>query len=144
MFTCGRISWEAYTWYNNRLTYLLRRVKRLFYYKLFVRAGKNSAKLWFNINRILGNSCKTPMQSIHVDDRIHNGTSMVNYVNSYFVNIASNLTADLPTDEPCFIFQETNMFTFNFLPTDISEVSLVISSLKNKGNVIYKCKMLEE
>ena len=137
MFTRGGISWEAYTWYNNKLTALLRRVKRLFYYKLFLRVGRDSSKLWVNINKILGNAGKNLMQNIQVNDRIIDGMEMVNYVNSYFVNVASNLTADLSDDEPCIIFQESNMHSFEFLPTDVNEVSLVIASLKNKGNVIY-------
>ena len=91
----GTINKADYTYFSNHLTTLLRRAKRLYYYKLFLRVGIDSSKLWMHINNILGNRTKTSMVSLKVNDVALVGTDMVNYANSYFVNIAGNITNDL-------------------------------------------------
>ena len=66
---------------------------------------------------------------------------MVNHANSYFVNIAANLSANLQNNEPYVATFAPNPFSFTFLPTDANEVFMVIMSLKNKGNGLndYQC-----
>ena len=134
MFTRGTIAKVDYTYYKNRLTSLLRRAKRLYYFRLFKRDGNNSTKLWYHINKVLGNSSKVPMRCLEIDINTLVGMDMVNYANSYFVNIASDLTKNLPNNDPHIAFQEPNLCSFNFLPTNAMEVERVIRSLKNKGS----------
>ena len=132
----GTIKKADYTYFSNHLTTLLRRAKRLYYYKLFLRVGIDSSKLWMNINNILGNRTKTSMVSLKVNDVALVGTDMVNYANSYFVNIAGNITNGLVRPVAFAPLQEPNLFSFIFLHTNEHEVAMVICSLKNKGSVL--------
>ena len=134
MFIRGTITKVEYTFYKNRLTSVLRRAKRMYYFRLFLQERKNSSKLWYRINMVLGNSASIPMDSLKVEDNVLRGLSMVNHANTYFVNIAANLSANLQSNGPFVVNFEPNPFSFAFLPTDANEVYLVIMSLKNKGN----------
>ena len=44
MYVCGTIIKADYTYYKDRLTTLIRRVKRMYYCNLFQRIGKDSSK----------------------------------------------------------------------------------------------------
>ena len=136
MVVRGTINKADYTYFSNHLTTLLRRAKRLYYYKLFLRVGIDSSKLWMHINNILGNRTKTSMVSLKVNDVALVGTDMVNYANSYFVNIAGNITNGLVRPVAFAPLQEPNLFSFIFLHTNEHEVAMVICSLKNKGSVL--------
>ena len=131
----GTIHKEQYTQFKNRLTTLLRRAKRLYYFRLFYRCQRDSRKLWLHINKVIGKKVKVPMESLKVDQNVLVGTEMVNYANAYFVSIANNLTVDLLYVEP-MLFSEMNPHSFAFMPTNEREVANVIKSLKNKGNGI--------
>ena len=61
---------------------------------------------------------------------------LVNYANSYFVNIAGNITNGLVRPVAFAPLQEPNLFSFIFLRTNEHEVAMVICSLKNKGSVL--------
>ena len=64
------------------------------------------------------------------------GYEMVNYANSYFVNIAANLTNGILNNDHYDHLTEPNLNSFQFLPTDVFEVSSILRILKNKGNVV--------
>ena len=136
MVTRGTINKADYTYFSNQLTILLRRAKRLYYYKLFLRVGIDSSKLWMHINAILGNRAKTSMASLKVNDVALVGTDMVNYANSYFVNIANDITNGLISPVAFAPLQEPNLYSFIFLHTNEHEVAMVIRSLKNKGSIL--------
>ena len=131
----GTIHKEQYTLFKNRLTTLLRRAKRLYYFKLFYRCQRDSRKLWFHINKVIGKKVRVPMECLKVNQNVLMGTEMVNYANAYFVSIANNLTVNLVYMEP-MLFGEPNPHSFAFMPTNEREVANVIRSLKNKGNGI--------
>ena len=133
MYVRGTVQKEVYTQYKNRLTSLIRRVKRLYYYKLFLRIGKNSNQVWHNINLLLGNNTRVILDSLKIGSLTLVGNSMVNYANEYFVSIANNLTANLPDQYYVPTFRP-NLYSFTFLPTNVHEVYLTIKRLKNKGN----------
>lgn len=131
----GTIHKEQYTTFKNRLTTLLRRAKRLYYFRLFSRCQKDSKKLWFNINKIMGKKDRVPMECLKVNQNALVGTEMANYANTYFVSIANDLTMDLVHLDP-MLFGAANPHSFAFVPTNEREVAGVINSLKNKGNGI--------
>ena len=137
MFVRGTIIREDYTTYKNRLTSLLRRANRLYYFKLFLRAGKNSGRVWSHINTLLGNHSRTLMERLQVDASFITGFDMVNYANAYFVNIANDLTSALQPTGHYVHLTRPNLNSCNFLPTDVDEVSTVIKTLKNKGNGVH-------
>ena len=115
MATRGTVNRADYTYFSNNFTALLRRAKRLYYYKLFLRAGIDSSKLWKHINAILGNHTKISMESLKVNDVALVGTDMVNYANSCFVSVANNITNGLISPVAFVPLQEPNIFSFLFL-----------------------------
>ena len=134
MFTRGFIMKCDYATYKNKLTAMLRRARRLYYYKQFMRESKNSRKLWNRINSLLGNGSCVQMERLIVDTSVLTGQDMVNYANSHFVNIANNLTRGIQNSVPYSHTSEPNLVSFMFHPTDVGEVRGVIKSLNNKGN----------
>ena len=136
MYVRGTILKEEYTHFKNRLTTLIRRVKRLYYFNLFSSLGNDSSKIWHQINNLLGNRSQVEMDGLQVDTLYIKGKDMVDYANSFFINIANDLTAGLP-DEFLPPYSRPNRNTFVFLATDKWEVIGIIKSLKNKGNGLY-------
>ena len=137
MYTQGFIYREDYTFYANKLTTLLKRVRKLYYFKLFLRDPKNSNRTWFYLNKLLGNSTGSAMEKLTVGDESLTGIGMVNYANNYFVSIANSLTLNVPNRGPYIFFTEANRHTFSMKPTDVYEVELVIKKLKNKGKGLF-------
>lgn len=141
MYVRGTIQREDYTLYKNRLTSLIRRVKRLYYYNLFVKIGKNTNQVWYSINLLLGRNSRVVLNGLRVGSSFLVGKDMVEYANKYFVNIANNLTAHLgdqyyvPTFRP-------NLTSFIFFPTNVQEVCMIIRKLKNKGNGIIDISVI--
>ena len=129
----GTIHIEQYTGFKNRLTTLLRRAKRLYYFRLFSRFQRDSKKLWLHINKVIGKKVRVPMECLRVNQDILVGTEMVNHANAYFVSIANNLSWALVNLEPMLLGQ-SNPHSFAFVPTNEREVADVIKSLKNKGS----------
>ena len=134
LFLMGKISRQSYTVFRNRLTALLRRAKKLYHLKLFLKNIRNSSKTWAHINSIMGESKKSSLQYIKVDNAILRGTDMANYINSYFANIANDLTLNMINNEPFYHITQPNLHTCLLTFTDIEETLKVIKSLKNKSN----------
>ena len=137
MYLRGTIPKIAYTFYNNRLTLLLRKVRRLYFFILFQHNRKNMRKLWFHINDLLGSKANSQMEQLDVDGRKLTGQNMVDFANIHFVQIAQNLTAGINHLGPYNQIAERNPFTCMFYPTDIVEVKMIIKSLKNKGSGLH-------
>ena len=142
MYTRGSIMKADYNYFKNRLTTVVRRVKRLYYFNLFQRVGKDSNKIWFHINTLLGNQGRVVMDGLKVDTRYIRGNEMVNYANSFFINIANNLTANLQDADFLHPLARPNPNSFVFMHTDTEEVKRVIKSLKNKGNGLHDISVL--
>ena len=142
MYVRGTILKADYIYYKNRLTTLIRRVKRLYYFNLFQRLGKDSNKIWFHINILLGNKSRVIMDGLKVGTTVLRGNEMVNYANTFFINIANNLTANIQGIDLMLPFNRPNLNSFVFMHTDMEEVNKVIRSLKNKGNGLYDLSVL--
>ena len=134
MYLSKSIIRESYTFYANKLTTLLHKARKLYYFKLFSRDPKNCRKTWFYINRLVGNSTKGQMEKLKVGGEIFTGMRMVNYANNYFVSVANRLTEGIQDNGQYRFFTARNPYTFEMRPTNIHEVIKVIHSLKNKGN----------
>ena len=67
---------------------------------------------------------------------------MVDYANSFFVNIANDLTANLQDEVFMLPRSRPNPNSFVFMHTDKHEVSKVTGTLKNKGNGLYDISVL--
>ena len=58
MYTRGTIHKAEYNIYRNRLTSLLRRARRLYYFKIFLQDKGNHSRTWSHINHLLGRGIK--------------------------------------------------------------------------------------
>ena len=137
MYVRGTIIKADYTYYKNRLTTLIRRVKRMYYFNLYQRISKDSSKIWHHINILLGSQGRVIMDGLIAGTSFIRGNEMVDYANSFFVNIANDLTANLQDEVFMLPCSRPNPNSFVFMHTDRHEVSKVIGSLKNKGNGLY-------
>ena len=137
MYTRGTISRIDYTIYRNRLTLLLRRVRRLFYYKLFLSIKGDSRRVWSHLNNLIGPCTKIQIEKLYVEPLFLTGQEMVDYANSHFVNMASNLTAGLHNFLHYNFVTEPNPSTCGIFPCDVNEVGSIIKSLKNKGSGMH-------
>ena len=91
LFVKGRIQKVTYTNFRNRLTNIIRRVKSLYYAKLFLENAKNSKKVWDILNGLLNRSSKNTLKELVVNNGRLRGDSLVNYINNYFINIAVSI-----------------------------------------------------
>ena len=135
LFVRGRIVKQDYTYYAYKLTTLLRKAKKLNFYKLFLNVGCDSAQVWFHTNRLLGNCSHPNMDKLRVESTVLTGREMVNYANEYFVDIANNLTKDI-LSQPYNFYTLSNPHTFLLAPADEHEVASIVKKLKNKANSI--------
>ena len=142
MYVRGTIFKVDYNYYKNKLVTLVRRVKRMYYFNLFQKLGKDSNKVWYHINVLLGNKGQVIMDGLKVGTSIISGTEMVNYANSFFINVANNLTAGLQDLDFVPPLSRPNPSSFVFMHTHTDEVRKVIRSLKNKGNGLYDISVL--
>ena len=136
MYIRGQIHKESYTFYANKVTTLLTKVKRLYYFKLCLRDPRNSTKTWLYINRIIGSTKRGTMVKLTVRGVTLTGAEMANYANEYFVSIANKLTEGIQDNGPYIFLTENNPNTFVMIPTDVLEVLKIINGLINKDIVL--------
>ena len=91
---------------------------------------------------LLGNKSRVVIDSLKVGDSYIRDNEMVNYANSFFVNIANTLTADLQDGDFDSLHSIPNPKSFVFMQTDRNEVNSVIRSLKNKGNGLHDISVM--
>ena len=96
LFLKGRVNKADYNQYKNRLTNAIRRTKALYYAKLFVEKASNSRLVWCAINGILNRKVSVVLKELTVNGNILEGEALMNYVNDYFVSIASTICAAVP------------------------------------------------
>ena len=116
LFLKGRISRGDYTFYKNRLSNVIRKVKRLYYSKLLLDASKDSKMFWNCFNGLTQRAVCQSLKEVRVGDAILVGQDLVNYVNNYFITVVSSITRHLPPP-PAYIFYDPSYTKFLlFLP----------------------------
>lgn len=134
LYLKGRITRGEYTLYKNRLTSLLRRVKRLHYSTLLFNAASDSRKVWSHLNDITERNKGQSLKEIRMGDIILYGRDLVNYANNFFINAVTSITNNLiPSPNYNFLTAPIGPSCF-FYPTTPTEVMKIIKNLKNKGN----------
>ena len=106
----------AYTTFRNKLTCIIRRVKALYYAKLFLENSSDPKKIWDILNGLINNGSKTVLEEIIVNNTTLKGIRMVNYINYFFINIALNIR-----NEPSFTtisVSGSNYSSIVFLPAN--------------------------
>ena len=122
---------------KNRLTSVLRRVKRLYYTKLLFDAANDHVKLWNCLNNVIGRNVRQSMKEIKVNNIVLMGQDLANYVNDYFVTAVSSITRNLPPTVEFIFGTPPVQNSCYFFPTTRLEVMKVIRGLKNKGNKLF-------
>ena len=126
----------AYTRFKNRLTTTINLAKKLHFSNLIEDHKGDSTQLWKVINKLLH---KKRGDDSNKTFECANGSSstddndIVNNFNSYFSSVASDLAKTLrPGQHTPLSYINSNIpNTFVFFPTNIEEVKLAISKLKN-------------
>ena len=134
LFLKGRISKGDYTAFKNRLTNVLRRSKILYFANMIIEKSKNSKYLWSFINDILNRKGNQALKEITVNGMVMNGEPLANYVNNYFINIATSITRGLPDAYRYFCFAVPVRQSCFLYPTNAIEVMRIIMGLKNNGS----------
>ena len=129
-----RVTRDEYTSYKNRLTSLLRRVKRLYYSTLLFNAANDSRKIWSYLNDITERNRVKVLKEKRLGDVVLYGQELVNHANDFFINAVTSITNNqLPP--PVYNFQSAPIGPSCFLyPTTPFEVMKIVRNLKNKGN----------
>ena len=132
----GTVSREEYTYFKNRVTALIRRVKALYYSKLFLENANDCKMVWSTINNILSRRKNPELKQVMANGIILLGDALANFANEYFVSIAATLSNVLPNTIVFTCFSPPVVASCFFRPASLSEVICVIKKLKNKGNKI--------
>ena len=134
LYLKGRIQKNIYTVFRNQLTGVIRRVKALYYAKLFVENANDPKKIWEILNGLVNNRKKIVIEELTVNNVTICGKRLVNYINDYFINIAINIRNGQPYTNSFRCFAPTIATSCFFRPTNLLEMKKMISQLKNKGN----------
>ena len=137
LFLKGRITRYSYTSYRNKLTNLIRKVKSLYYVKLFLENAGNSRKTWEILNNVLNRKNKTMLEELKVNGIKLREKNLADYINEFFINAALNIRIALPgsLDFRCLAPREISSCFLR--PANILEIIRLVRKLKNKGNVIF-------
>ena len=118
------------------MTNVLRRAKRLYYFKKFFEAGKNSKMVWSCLNSIISKKKSVSLESVEVDGITITGQNLANYANDYFVTAAASLIGGMALPLAYIFFTPPVLASCFFYPATWVEVQMIIRGLKNKGNKI--------
>ena len=84
-----------YNYYRNKLTSLLRRVKRHHYSVRLFNAANNSFNLWPCLNNIIKCDRNQLLREIRLGDVVLFGENLANYANNFFVTAVCSITSNL-------------------------------------------------
>ena len=136
-YISGNTSKAVYASFRNRVTWVIRKTKRLYYLKLFFQAGYATKQIWTIIDNILTRKKDNSLKHLNIDGTLLTGLPLVNYVNNYFAGAALLVTRGLlPPDIYPFLTPPVPNSCF-FYPATPIEVGKVIMNLKNKGSKLY-------
>ena len=132
----GIVTREEYTQYKNKVTNVVRRVKALYYAKLFLENASNCKMVWNTINEILNRKKHTVLKEVTLNGVVLRGEELMNHVNDYFVSIAATICAAVPETVGFACLAPTLLVSCFFCPASTDEVAKIIMKLKNKGNMV--------
>ena len=134
LYLKGRLQKTAYTSFRNKLTSIIRRVKALYYAKLFLENTKNTKQIWYILNGLLGRNAKNPLTELLVNDSRLRGHALVSYINKSFINMAVSIRGELTFSVTFRCLAPCVASSCFFRPTNIRETKDIIRQLKNKGS----------
>ena len=138
-FKIGAVSELYYKTYRNTLNQSIKQAKQSYYISLFSNFRNDTRKLWNEINKL-----KNVHKKIDINNILYNNKSLkcpieiAEAFNEFYTNVASNLDEGLPPSahNPLNFLHGNYRHSMFVPPASPSDVSLIISKLKNKkGNI---------
>ena len=138
------MSKKAYCDYRNFVSSKIKMAKKKFYEEKFNLAKNNIKETWKIINNVLKpkqKNRKNVINKIIVNDEMHSDVNYIaNSFNNFFINIGKTITESVedhdPEDHKNYLNNLDLQNSFFFKPVIPTEISTIISSLKNKPSNI--------
>ncbi|KAJ8032598.1 RNA-directed DNA polymerase from mobile element jockey [Holothuria leucospilota] len=125
---------NAYSWYRNVLTDIIRMAKKMYYYDIIDSNKNNSTKLWKILNDILNKKSMVHSNKLFMcedclsNDRFH----IANNFNNYFASAAHSLANNLPSVNvnPLSFIPQNAQASFFMFSTCVEELSAIVIKMK--------------
>ena len=146
----GIISHECYKRIRNQVTNQLNESKKIYFHNLLYQSKNNMRKVWNILNGIMKpkqNANDRNIKSLLINgETFDDNTTICNVLNDHFSTIGSKISDEFITTPHRIISLnqiQNSLFFRNVLPSDVSSI---ITSLKNKTAPIhtYPVKILKE
>ena len=126
-----QINSDKYKHIKNLLNKRLVSAKRKYYNDLLIENKSNMKKYWSVIKEVINNKKRTPYPSYFncQSSQINCDTEIANKFNDFFVNIGSNLAAEIPHPTQNIAMHGNYSHSFFLEPTTYTEIELVMSRL---------------
>ena len=138
----GLINKSRYNTYRKILNVTCDKMRRLYYYKLFLNA-RSSKESWRAVNSFLDrNSSNSPSNIVSDNGRVLRGVDLCEYFNEYFSNIGGEIAKIFPYAINFEFFGGLKSIANScvMVPSCPEEVQSLINAMKNKGNSLYDIK----
>lgn len=137
LYKLGSITMDHYKHYRNYLNNLMKRKKSEYYLQRFENFRLNKKKVWELITEIenINNNNKTVSHTLHYNDTVlHTPHEISNAFNTYFSQIAPQLSSQLPRAQNSHISYLRGNFlnSMNIPIVTGNDIVKAISALKNK------------
>ncbi len=127
--------YDHYKMYKKKLSRLIETSKHNHFQKLFSGCYNDSKSTWQIINKLIGknkNKSDLPSKIVSQGNIITNPNEIVNCLNQHFATIGSNKTSHIHFDKINSYLNFSQKNSIALLETTATEVSDIISGLKNK------------
>ena len=135
LFLLNLVTREQYTTFRNKVTNLIRKYKEKYYLESFTRNYGNAKKTWETIKELSnGNKYKSSIDKIFFNRKYYyKNTEIATLFNRFFVSIAHDLAASLPTpNHSPYLYVQPNDSNppIELNPVSPVELSCIIQSMK--------------
>ena len=118
---------QKFKTYKNKLNMLIRKSKRMYFFKKFEKSKNNMKQTWKDINILIGKNKKTSSQCKFQGDNgmITDPQQISNRFNNFFVNVGPNLASEIKHDGKEYYDYLHNMATSNMYLAPIVESDIL-------------------
>ena len=137
LFQFGRIPYSAFKSYSNCLNIVLKLSEKKYYKKKFTSNKGNSKGTWKYIDKLLGRNKENYPAAFNINNlETTDDKKIADSFNQYFADIPYTVQNTLGNTQSNYLhLVKRNPNSFFFYPTNSSEVSKIISKLKNGDNI---------
>ena len=125
-----------YNTYRNKLTTLIRKSKKQYYYRVFSNFKNNLKKIWTEINSLMNKNNKiSKTNPIKIKGKLTNNHQVIaNEFNNFFGSIGKSLDDSLPpsTVDPMSFLSGNFPSSMGLIPSNDQDIQNIIKMLANK------------